>query len=179
MAALALGACGNGNGPENAGREISEHRPAGGGSDPQPPTAPREEFGPEEAMAGTYITRFEHAEFNGCWLGMTAEAAAEFRRLVPAESADARRHGSSYQLRILGRRSVGSESGPPLYGHLGGWRCEIRATRIISAEVTGQQPAPRADGADRTGKGGSDSPNGLGAGHDRARLEDLRRQAGQ
>jgi len=179
MAALALGACGNGHGPENGNREILENRVAGGGADPPGRTMPQEEFGPEEAMAGPYVTRFEHADFNGCWLSMTADAAADFRRRFPPESADAPRLGRVYRLRIFGRRSIDPESGPPSYGHMGGWRCEIRAARIISAEVAGVQGAPRASDADRTGKSGSDAPRGLGAGHDRARLEELRRRAGQ
>ena len=175
MAVLALGACGNGHAPENANRETLENRSAGGGSDPPAGTAPRDEFGPEEAMAGLYVTRFEHADFNGCWLSMTADAAAEFRRAFPPESADSPRNGGSYQLHILGRHSIDSPSRPPSYGHMGGWRCEIRATRIISAVVVGRQAAPSTGDAGPTGK----TPHGLGAGHDRAMLEDLRRRAGQ
>jgi len=179
MAVLALGACGNSHGPENADREIREKHQAGGGSDPPTRTTSQDGFGPEEAMAGAYVTRFEHADFNGCWLSMTPDAAAEFRRLYPPESADSPQHGRTYRLRILGRHSVNSASGPPLYGHMGGWRCEIRATRIISAEVAGQRVAPRAGNADRAGKSGSDSPHGLGVGHDRARLEEQQRRIGQ
>jgi len=179
VAVLALGGCGNGRGPENADREIPENQLAGGGSNPRGANAPRDDFGAEEAMAGTYFTRFEHAEFNGCWLSMTSDAATEFRRLVPPESADSPQHGRSYQLRILGRRSVDSGSAPPSFGHMGGWRCEIRATRIISAEVVRQTVAPRADEGDRDGKSVSDTSNGFGVGHDLARLEEQRRRVGQ
>ena len=84
-------------------------------------------------MEGTYVTRFEHMEFNGCWFEMDAEALAEFRRLFP-HTASGPQRGGSYRLRILGRRVIGSPSAPALYGHMGGWRCEIHATRIVSAE---------------------------------------------
>jgi len=173
IAALALGACGNAHGPENANRDTTENRLAGGGSDPGGRAMPRDEFGPEVAMAGTYVTRFEHADFNGCWLSMTTEAAAEFRRRFPPDSADSPQNGGTYRLSIIGRRSIDPASGPPSYGHMGGWRCEIRATRIVSAEAVGRPNAPRV------GKSGSDARQGLGAGHDQAMLEELRRRAGQ
>lgn len=179
MAALALDACENGPGRENGNRELPENRVAGGEANLPPRTRPREAFGPEEAMAGAYVTRFEHADFNGCWLSMTSDAADEFRRRVPPESANASPQGRRFQLRIVGRRSINPASGPPSYGHMGGWRCEIRATRIISVEVVGAQGAPAPGDVDRTGKGASDTPGSLGAGHDRARLEELRRRAGQ
>jgi len=183
MAVLALGACGNGHAPENANRETLENRSAGGGSDPPAGTAPRDEFGPEEAMAGLYVTRFEHADFNGCWLSMTAEAAADYRRLDP-DNANGPLQSRSYRLRILGRRSADPASGPAMYGHRGGWRCEIQATRILAVEVIGGSGRPAPPEADRTPvdpdverarkAAGADRP-AFSAGHDRARLEDQRR----
>lgn len=175
MAAMALGACGNADGPANTDRATPENRQAGGGSGPTDPAGPREQFGAEQAMAGTYVTRFEHAEFNGCWLSMTTEAVADFRRLAPPEGAGAPQNGGTYRLRIIGRHSIDDPSAPPSYGHMGGWRCEIRATRIASAEAVGRRAAPPVP----VGKDGSDTRQGLGAGHDQAMLDELRRRAGQ
>jgi hypothetical protein len=179
MAALPLGACGNGHAPENGNRGIADNRLAGGDSDSRGGSMPRTEFGPEEAMSGTYVTRFEHADFNGCWLSMTPDAAADFRRRFPPESADSPRDGGTYMLSILGRHSIDDASGPPSYGHMGGWRCEISATRILAAEAVGQRNGPPAENADRPGKSGSGTRQGLGAGHDQAMLDDLGRRAGQ
>ena len=179
MAALSLGACGNATGPGNGHRETPDNRLAGGGSDPIGPSAPREEFGPEQAMAGTYVTRFEHAEFNGCWLSMTPEAAADFRRRFPIDSGNSPQNGGSYALRIIGRHSIDPPSAPPSYGHMGGWRCEIRVTRFISAEVVGGRTAPRDGETGRIRKDEGDARQGLGAGHDQAMLDELRRRAGQ
>jgi len=173
VAALALGACGNPNDPENANRETPENRLAGGGSDSGGHVVPREEFGPEMAMAGTYVTRFEHADFNGCWLSMTAEAAADFRRRFPPDSAGSPQNGGTYRLSIIGRHSIDPASGPPSYGHMGGWRCEIRVSRIVSAEAVGRPDARPV------GKIGNDTRQGLDAGHDQAMLEEIRRRVGQ
>ena len=68
-AALALSACGNSRQSENhaaagpANRVINEFPPPPKQTGPQEP-----QFGPEEAMAGTWTNRFEHSDFNGCWL---------------------------------------------------------------------------------------------------------------
>lgn len=182
-AALALAGCGPSPSPENRSQAGADNRVVN--AFPPPPGMPPEpQFGPEEAMAGTWTTRFEHSEFNACWLSMTAEAAAEFRRLYPQDGADAPQQGRSYRLRILGRRSIDPASGPASYGHLGGWRCEIKATRILVAEVVGggQRPAPpEADrappdpDAERARKAAGDDRPAFSAGHDRARLEDQRR----
>jgi hypothetical protein len=178
-AALFLGACGNATGPGNGHRDIAGNRQAGGGSDPTGPSGPRDLFGPDQAMAGTYVTRFEHAEFNGCWLSMTPEAAADFRRRFPIDGAESPRNGGSYALRIIGRHSIDAPSAPPSYGHMGGWRCEIRVTRFISAEFVGERNRPRDGETGRIRKGEGDARQGLDAGHDQAMLEELRRRAGQ
>jgi hypothetical protein len=184
-AALALAACGNGASPESRGRDGPANRIVG--EVPPPPDRtrpPATRFGPEEAMAGTWTTRFEHSDFNTCWFEMAPEALAEFRRLYPPDSADAPQNGRSYRLRILGRRSVPAAAGPASYGHLGGWRCEIRATRILSAEVSGgdhltgrvQPDGVRVDPeVARARKAAGDAPPAFSEGHDRARLADQRR----
>lgn len=184
--ALALGACGNGTAPDNRGRDGPGNNLAREDAPPPEQTGPQEpRFGSEEAMAGTWTTRFEHSEYNGCWFGMTPEAAAEFRRLYPRDSADAPQYGRAYRLRIIGQRAIDPAGGPATYGHLGGWRCEIRATRIIAAEVVAGsgRPAPpppeadRAPGdpdAERARKAAGAEP-AFSEGHDRARLEEQRR----
>jgi hypothetical protein len=184
-AVLTLSGCGNASSPDNRGQE-SPSNGAFNDFPPRPPQTvpPEPQFGPEEAMAGTWVTRFEHSDFNSCWFEMAPEALAEFRRLYPTDSADAPQNGRSYRLRILGRRSIDPASGPALYGHLGGWRCEIEATRILSAEVVGGGGRPAPPEADRTPvdpdvararKEAGDVPPAFSAGHDRARLEDQRR----
>ena len=84
----------------------------------------------------------------------------------------------------MGRRAIDSASGPNLYGHMGGWRCAIRATRIISAEVIeGDHLDVRIEpdltvtdpDAERARKLAGAAPPTFSAGHDRARLEDQRR----
>jgi len=176
VATLILGGCGNGAPPDN--RTAREDTP------PPPRTGPREpQFGAETAMAGTWTTRFEHSEFNGCWFGMTPAAAADFRRLYPRDSADAPRHGRAYRLRITGQRAIDPAGGPASYGHLGGWRCEIRATRILAAEViagsgppppTEADPTPVDPDAERARKAAGAEP-AFSEGHDRARREEQRR----
>lgn len=183
-AALLLGGCGNAATPENRGRD-GGNRVAREETPPPERTGPQEpRFGPEEAMAGTWTTRFEHSDFNSCWFGMTAEAAAEFRRLYPRDGADAPQYGRAYRLRIMGQRTIDSAGGPARYGHLGGWRCEIRATRILSAEVipgSGPPAPPAADrtpidpDAERARKAAGAEPPAFSEGHDRARLEEQRR----
>ena len=182
-AMLALGGCGNGRAPEN-GNQGSPGNRVVNDFPPPPQTGPQEpQFGPEQAMTGIWTNRFEHSEFNGCWLSMTAESAADYRRLDPV-NADAPLQERSYRLRIIGRRSVDPASGPALYGHLGGWRCEIQATRILAAEMIGGRGRPAPPEADRTPvdpeverarkAAGADRP-AFSEGHDRARLEDQRR----
>jgi hypothetical protein len=188
-AALILGGCGNGAPTGNGGREGLDNRMTREEAPPpQQRTGPQEpQFGAEAAMEGTWTTRFEHSEFNGCWFGMTPEAVEEFRRLYPRDSADAPQHGRAYRLRIIGQRAIAPAGGPATYGHLGGWRCEIRATRIFAAAViTGSgRPAPPAppeadsppidpDAARARKAAGAESP-AFSEGHDRARLEEQRR----
>lgn len=179
LSAFFLGACGNATGPGNGNRDIADNRLAGGGTGPTGPSGPRELFGPDQEMAGTYVTRFEHAEFNGCWLSMSPEAAADFRRRFPIDSAESPRNGGSYALRIIGRHSIDPPSAPPIYGHMGGWRCEIRVTRFISAEFVGGRHTSRGGEPGRIRKGETDARQGLGEGHDQAMLEEIRRRAGQ
>jgi hypothetical protein len=184
-AALALGACGNAATPANRGQESPDNRITREDAPPPERTGPQEpQFGAEEAMAGTWTTRFEHSEFNSCWFEMTAQAQADFERLYPRNSADAPQFGRSYRLRIMGRPAIDPASGPASYGHMGGWRCEIRATRILSAEVIGGDRRPAPPEADRTPadpdverarKAAGAAPPAFSAGHDRARLEDQRR----
>jgi hypothetical protein len=183
-AALALAACGKAP-PENRGEGGPANRIVNDFPPPPEQTRPPEtQFGPEEAMAGTWTTRFEHSDFNNCWFEMAPEALAEFRRLYPTDSADAPQNGRSYRLRILGRRSVPPATGPASYGHLGGWRCEIRATRILSAEVIGGDHLTvriKPDGTlvdpdvARAREAAGDVRPAFSEGHDRARLEDQRR----
>ena len=183
LAALALAGCGNGRLPDNRGKDDPGNRIVN--DFPPPPQTPPSEpqFGPEAAMAGIWTNRFEHSEFNGCWLSMTAEAAADLRRLDP-DTADAPLQSRSYRLRIMGRRALPPASGPALYGHLGGWRCEIQATRFLTAEVVGGAGRPAPPEADRTPvnpdverarKVAGADPPAFSEGHDRARLEDQRR----
>lgn len=183
-AALALAACGKApaenrsqDGPAN--RVIDDFPPP-----PQQQTGPQEpQFGPEAAMAGLWTNSFEHSDFNNCWLSMTAEAAADLRRLDPG-SFDGPLQARSFRVRIMGRRSVDPASGPALYGHLGGWRCEIQATRFLAVEVIGGNRPSAPPEAERTPvdpeverarKAAGDVPPAFSAGHDRARLEDQRR----
>lgn len=183
IAALVLSGCGNGATPDNRGQDSPGNRLVRDDT-PPPPGPPEVQFGPEAAMEGTWATRFEHSEFNNCWFGMTPEAAAEFRRLYPRDSADAPQHGRSYRLRIMGQRAIDPPGGPASYGHLGGWRCEIRATRIFAAALIEGDRRPAPPAADRTPidpdarrareAAGADRP-AFSAGHDRARLEEQRR----
>ena len=177
-AALALSGCGNGGELANRGREGPDNHIVRE-SPPPPP-----QFGAEEAMTGTWTASFEHSEFNGCWFDITSEAYAEFQRLDPRVNDPAPTLGRSWRLRIMGRRSVDPGSGAPGYGHMGGWRCEIRATRILSAEIVGggdspappeADPTPTDPDAERARKAAGAVPPAFSEGHDRARLEEQRR----
>jgi hypothetical protein len=180
-AALALAACGNAATPANRGQESPDDRVT---REDAPPPPERPQFGAEEAMAGTWSTRFEHSEFNSCWFEMSPEALTDFQRLYPRDSADAPQLGRSYRLRIMGRRAIAPASGPASYGHMGGWRCEIRATRIFAAAVIDGDRRPAPPEADRTPvdpdverarKAAGAEPPAFSAGHDQARLEEQRR----
>lgn len=99
---------------------------------PRPP-----EFTHPEPMSGTWENRFEYSQLNGCWFSMTPEAVSNLSRLFPAESADAPRRGRRFRVEFVGRRSIDAPGQPNRYGHMGGWPCEIRADRLIEAQVLG------------------------------------------
>jgi hypothetical protein len=177
IAMLTLSGCGSVVAAGAAGERNTGNRTAGGGVETGGQGVPQVEFGPEETMAGTYVTRFEHSAFEGCWFDMDAATYANFRRRFLGRDIHSARSGT-FRLQIVGRRSVDSASGPPLYGHMGGWRCEIKASRIISAEEIGRDPsAPEQTSDQPAGKdgGAAAQTTGLSEGHDRARLEDIRR----
>jgi hypothetical protein len=183
-AALILGGCGNGAAPENSGQDGPGNNMVREDTPPERSGPQETQFGAEEAMEGSWTTRFEHSEFNRCWFGMTPTAYAEFQRLHPRDSADAPQHGRSYRLRIVGQRAIDPAGGPASYGHLGGWRCEIRATRIIAAAAIDGSgpPAPPEENrppvdpdAERARKAAGAEPPAFSEGHDRARLEEQRR----
>jgi hypothetical protein len=183
-AALALAGCGDRTASNNLGQEGPANRVVNDFPPPPGQTRPEDpQYGPEEAMAGTWTNRFEHSDFNGCWLDMTEAAAADLRRLDP-ENSGMPLQDRSWRLRIMGQRQLAPASGPALYGHMGGWRCAIRATRILSAElIGGDHPPVRGEVDDtpvdpdvaRARKLAGDVPPAFSAGHDRARLEDQRR----
>lgn len=101
-----------------------------GGAQGQP-EGPR--YGPEMRFSGMLITAFEMANFNGCWFSITPQASADFDRLVPAADPPADRQENRFYLEILGRRTLGENTPPEGYGHLGMWSCEIEASRILVA----------------------------------------------
>jgi hypothetical protein len=185
LAVLALAGCGNGRLPDNRSKDDPGNRIVNEFPPPPPgQTGPQEpQYGPEQAMAGTWTNRFEHSDFNGCWLDMTEAAAADLRRLDP-ENTGMPLQDHSWRVRIIGQRQLAPETGPALYGHMGGWRCAIRATRFLSVELLGESRQPAPPEADRTPvdpeferarkAAGADRP-AFSAGHDRARLEDQRR----
>jgi hypothetical protein len=183
LAALALAGCGNRSQPDNRGEDHPGNRIVND-FPPPPQTGPQEpQFGPEAAMAGIWTNRFEHSDFNGCWLDMTEAAAADLRRLDP-ENTGMPLQDHSWRVRIIGQRQLAPETGPALYGHMGGWRCAIRATRFLSVELLGGSRQPAPPETDRTPvdpeverarkAAGADRP-AFSEGHDRARLEDQRR----
>ena len=77
-------------------------------------------------MEGTLVIGFEVFSFNDCWLDMSREASAQFRRLAPEASG----RGPFYYRAV----AVGRTAPPGSYGHLGAYRCQIQVGRFITLD---------------------------------------------
>lgn len=179
-AALALAGCANKAAPDNRAdgpaNRVAERSPP-----PPEQTRPQEvAYGPEAPIEGVWTNRFERSELGECWFELSEAAAADLRRLSPSDSTA----GNSYRLRFIGRRSHFVQGAPNVFGHMGGWHCQILATRILSAERIGGDRLPASVVAEishfdaeveSARKAAGQLPPAFGAGHDQARLEDQRR----
>lgn len=101
-------------------------------------------YGPQARFKGILSTAFELYAFENCWFANSPEFYRRFESIGLPEILGF--DLVEYEVEFIGRRSVPDQSsGRDRYGHLGGFSCQIRGEKLISARIIrnrSRQPPP-------------------------------------